>query len=464
MDFARIFLILRARYKIALAMAVVAFAAALTVNELLPRRYVAQTVVMVDVRSPDPIAALMMPASMNSGNLGTQVDLIRSDRVGRKVVRMLRLDADPGLREAWRDATGGKGKFEDWMSSLLQKGVLVNPSRESSMIYIEYQSRDPVFAAAAANAFAQAYIETSVELKVEPARQYSEWFAEQAKTLRENVEKAQSRLSAFQREKGVTEASAESEAERLRELTARLGAVQSAVRDAGSRERLSGADVPPDVSQNTMIQSLRTSIAQLEVKIKESATNLGARHPQYLRMQIELGELKARLAAEMKQAASAASSIAIGRSMEADLRAAINAQTRRVLAMQKDRDEIAVLARDVEAAKRAYEAVTTRLTQSTLESQATRTNIFVLTPAVEPIDASFPMPLRKILLIALGAALLLAAASIAGLEFLDRRVRTADDLATMLQMPVLAVVESCRPPRAFALGFGRRAPALSKQA
>jgi len=452
-------LVLRARYKIAILVALLSIAAGIAGNELTPRRYTAETVVMVDIRTPDPIAGLLMPAMMATGTLGTQLDIINSDRVGRKVVKMLRLDEDPAVKEMWRGATGGRGKLEDWMSRLLRKGLKVTPSRDSNVLTLSYQGSDPAFVTAVANAFAQGYVEASVELKVEPARQYSQWFGEQAKVLRENVEKAQARLSDFQRRKGIvaTDDSLDSEHAKLRELATRLTAVQGEIRDAQSKQRTgaSSPDTLPEVMQNSVVQSLRGSVNQLEVKLKEAAGNLGVRHPQYLRMQSELAELKNRLALETTHAASGfSSSSAVGRTKEAELKAALEAQTRKVLNMKNERDEIAVLLRDVETAKRAYEAVTNRLTQTNLESQATHANVSVLTPAVEPIEPTFPMPLAKTLLISLVLGIVLGGASAFGLELLDRRIRTADDLAEMLQLPVLAVVEPCRLPRRLALRRG----------
>lgn len=457
MDPIKLLTILRARYKLALLIGFLVLATGMTANQVLPRRYAAEAVVMIDVRSPDPVAALLMPSTAGPASLSTQIDLIRSDRVGRKVVGILGLAQDPNVREAWQQATGGRGKLEDWMSLVLRKGVSVSPARDgSSMINIGYQGADPAFVAAVANAFAQAYIEASVELKVEPARQYSQWFAEQAKVLRENVEKAQGRLSEFQRARGITDEAVENENAKLRELTARLTSVQADIREAQSRQRTRNGDGLSEISPSPTLQGLRSNIHQLEVKLKESAGNLGAKHPQYLRMQAELAELNNRLNIETQRAAEQASSSALARTREGELKAAIEAQSKKLLGMRKDRDELAVLARDVETAKRAYEAVTTRLTQSTLESQATRTNVFVLSPALEPIDPSFPMPFRKILLISLAAALVLAVAVAAGLEMLDRRIRTADDLAQMLQLPVLAVVEPQRIAR-------RRLPDLSSR-
>lgn len=457
-------LVLRARYKVAIIVAILCMVGGMSANELIPRRYVAETVVMVDTRSPDPVAALFSPGGGGGSSLATQVDIVKSDRVGRKVVRMLRLDDDPNVRQLWQAATGGKGKLEDWMSGLLRKGVAVNAARDgSSMLTISYQAGDPVFVAAVANAFAQAYIEASVELKVEPARQYSQWFGDQAKALRENVEKAQAQLSEFQREKGIvaTDDSLDNEHAKLRELAARLTAIQAEIRDAQSKQRAGATDARsmPEVAQNPAVASIRGSINQLEVKMKEAESNLGVRHPQYLRMASELAELRNRLDEETRLATSGfSSSRTVGISREAELKAAIDAQTKKILTMKKERDEIAVLQRDVETAKRAYEAVTARLTQTNLESQATRTNIYVLNPAIEPVEPSFPMPRSKALLITLIAGILLAAAAVVGLEFLDRRIRTTNDLADMLQLPVLAEIGPSRPPRR--LPFFRAAKAL----
>lgn len=460
----RLFLIvLRYRWKAALVVFLSTLAAGAMITHYLPKRYIAETAVIVDIRSPDPIAALLSPTGAHPGTMATQVDIIKSDRVARKVVRILRLNENPTVRQMWINATGGRGRLEDWITDLLQRGLKVTPSRDSNVLTISYQGADPAFAAAVANAYAEAYIEASVELKVEPARQYAQWFGDQAKVLRENLEKAQSRLSEFQQKKGivVTEEAMDYELARLNDLSARLIAVQQEMRDARSKQRTENASAAtlPEVMTNTVIQNLRMQIAQLEAKLSEAATNLGTNHPQYLRMESELKELRNRLVVETSHVASSyTTSTAVGRNREAELRAAIEAQRKKVLDMKTERDQLAVLVRDVETAKRAYEAVTNRFNQTSLESQANRTNVSVLTPAVEPLEPSFPKPLRTMLLLAALAGLALSAAAVAGLEMLDRRVRSAQDLADMLQLPVLAVIES--RPRIPRLGFPRRVPAL----
>jgi uncharacterized protein involved in exopolysaccharide biosynthesis len=106
----QILLILRAHYKIALCVALATIAIALAVTLYLPKRYTAATAVLVDVKSPDPIVAMMLPS-----NLATQVDIINSQRVALRVVRTLGLLDAPGVRDQWANATDGRGTPETWL-------------------------------------------------------------------------------------------------------------------------------------------------------------------------------------------------------------------------------------------------------------------------------------------------------------------------------------------------------------
>jgi chain length determinant protein EpsF len=460
MSLRQLLLALRARYKIALAVMLLTIAVGIPVVQHLPKQYTATTSLVVDVRSPDPIASIMMPS-----NMATQEDIIKSDRVARKVVKLLRLDENPTVQAQWRGATGGRGTLDVWLAELLQKRLVVAPfRRDSNIITIEYSAADPAFAASVANGFAQAYMETAVELKVDPAKQYARWFGEQGKALRENVEKAQARLSEYQQKKGIVarDESLDTETARLAQLTEQLTALQAETTGARSRQRVSSAGTLPEVMQSAVVQGLRSDIARQEARLKEMRVNLGSNHPQILRLQSEIQELKARLEAETRHVASSFSTTnSVGRDREKELLGAIEAQKKKLLALRSERDELAVLQRDVDAAKNAYEAVARRYTQTSLESQATQTNVFLLTPAVEPLEPSSPkVPKFTLMVVILGAALGFGAAL--GLELIDRRVRSVEDLAEMLQLPVLVVIPRM-PVRRSAmarLAFWRDRPAL----
>lgn len=437
-------LILRARYKIALFALLATVATTLAVSLLLPKNYTASAEVVVDVKSPDPIAGMVLPALVMPGYMATQVDIINSERVAQKVVKLLKLDQNPTIQEQWRDDTEGKGKVEVWLGALLQKKLDVKPSRESNVIAINYKSNDPQFSAALANAFAQAYIDTTIELKVEPARQYSQYFEGQVKQRRDALEAAQAKLSEFQREKGIvlTDERLNYENQKLNELQSLLVATESQSADAKSKQKSGGSDTLQDVMQNPLINQLKADVARSEARLQEMAGNLGMNHPQYQRQQAELASLKRDLAAETRKVTSAiGTSSRVSKEKEAEVRAAIEAHKKRILQLKEGRDEASVMQREVETAQRAYEVVSQRLTQTHLESQNTQTNVSVLTPAEPPLEPSSPKVLLNTLLaIFLGTLLGVGAALM--MELLNRRVRSAQDLSEGLGVPVLAVLDS----------------------
>lgn len=439
----QIFLVLRARYKLIALVLFTTVAATVVVSLLLPKQYVATAALVVDVKSPDPIAGVYLPALSMPGYMATQVDVLNSARVAQKVVDMTRLGEDAQAKADWMAATGGQGKIEVWLAGRLQRGLEVRPSRESNVINVTYRARDAASAAKFANAFAQAYIDTSIELRVEPAKQYARWFEAQGKLLRENVEQAQRRLAEYQRSKGiiVSDDRLDMESARLNDLSTQLTIVQGQIADAQSKQRSGGASgTLPEVAQNSLITSLKVDIARLEAKLQDASGNLGKNHPQYQRMESELTELKRRLGLETQSIASGFSaSGTAGRGKEAALIAAIERQKRRVLDMRRDRGEVDVLQREVEAARRALEAVTQRYSQASLESQTTQANVVMLSAAAEPIRHATPRRTLNVLaslllgtLLGIGSALLL--------EFLDRRVRSADDLSELPDLPLLGTI------------------------
>ncbi len=469
MNLQQFLLILRARYKLVLFTLLGTVAVTLVVSLVLPKQYTATSAVVVDVKSPDPIVGMFLPAIAMPGYMATQVDVINSDRVAQKVVKMTKLDQSPQVKEQWLEDTDGKGKIEVWLARLLQKKLDVKPSRESNVINISYTAVDPGFAAAIANAFAQAYIDTTIELKVEPAKQYARWFEEQGKMLRDHLEKAQNRLSEYQQQKGIvaSDERLDNETAKLNELSTQLTIVQAQTSDAQSKQKSGSASATlPEVVQNPLIMNLKVDISRLEGKLQDAAGNLGKNHPQYQRMESELAELKKKLEVETLHITSGFStSRAVGKEKESDLRAAIEAQKKKLLEIKSQRDELAVLMRDVEAAQKAFEAVSQRFNQTSLESQSTQTNVAVLTAASEPIEPSFPkLLLNTLVSIFLGTLLGVGAAFM--LEMLDQRIRSAGDLAEMLQLSLLGVIPKTsaaakRARRLARLVFWRRKPALA---
>src|SRR6266850_3253466 len=459
MSLQQFLMILRGRLMLVASILIGTVAVIVAASLVLPKKYTATAAVVVDVKSPDPITGTMLHAMVMPGYMATQRDIITSDRVAQKVVKLLKLDEVPSKKEQWLQSTQGRGSLVAWLADGLQKKLDVRPSRESNVIDISYRAGDPAFAAAVANAFAQAYIDASIELRTEPARQYARWFGEQDKGLRENVQRAQARLSEYQQNYGIvaSDERLDSETAKLNDLSAQLTVAQGQATDARSKQRSGSAgNTLPEVVQNPLIHTLKADVARQEAKLQEVAGNLGKNHPQYQRMESELASLKQRLEAETRLITSGfRTASTVSKDKEAELTAAIAAQKKKLLGMKQVRDELATLQRDLDNAQKAYEGVSQRLTQSRLESQFTQSNVSVLTLASEPVEPSFPnVPVNILLSILLGTFGGVGAAL--GLEILDRRIRSAQDVAEMLQLPMLGVIP--RRKRPGRLSLARRAP------
>lgn len=454
MNFVQFLSILRARQKLALIILVATLLPALALSLLLPKTYTASASLVVDSSKPDPLAAALYPSGLNSSLIATQIDVIQSDRVAYKVVRNLKLNENPQIREQWQDATGGEGSIEQWLASVFQKSLDVKPSRDSNVITLTYKGRDPKFAAALANAFVQAYLETNIEMRVEPARLYSSFFDQRAKDARDALEKAQAKVSVFQKEKGIiaTDERLDVENARLNELSSQYVALQSLASDSVSRQtaaRGATADRMQEVLSNPLIGSLKADQARLQAKLQELTSKLGDRNPQVIETRANLAELKARIDTETSKISSSLG-IAnnINQQRAGEIKAQLEAQRSKVLEMKGVRDDGAVLQRDVENAQRTYDQIMQRLNQTTLESLATTSNVSVLSQAAPPMEATSPKILVN-MVVALFAGTLLGVGVALAMELMDRRVRSVEDVALAVGLPIIGVLPSPQAKRFF---------------
>ncbi|MDY0743863.1 chain length determinant protein EpsF [Paucibacter sp. R3-3] len=451
MSISQFFAILRARWKICLSIFFGVIVLVVGVSLVLPKKYTAVASVVLDVK-PDPLAAVLYNG-MNPGLIQTQIDIIQSDRVAFRVVRNLKLNENPQIRAQWQEQTDGEGTIEQWLSDTFQKALDVKPGRESNVINVSYQAQDPRFAAGLANAFVQAYMQTALELKVDPAKQYSNFFDQRAKEARDVLEVAQKKVSAFQTEKGIiaTDERLDVENTRLNELSSQLVAVQALASESGSRQAAAGSsgDQMQEVLNSALIGTLKSDLARGEARLKELSARYGDSYPQVVETKANVEETRRRVEAETKRVTSGVGvSNSINQQRVSELRASIEAQRQKIQQMKALRDEGAVLVRDAENAQHAYDLISQRLNQASLESQATQSNVSVLTAAVPPVQPSSPRVLLNTML-AVFVGVLLATAVMLVLELSDRRTRSAADVVQAIGLPVLGTIPRPNAKRMF---------------
>ena len=386
--------------------------AAIVASLLMSKSYRATVALLVDAKDEqslsDALRPLVLPQERVS-YLQTQVDILTSPKVAREVVQELRLTENPAALAALGVQRGTDRRDEDRLVEALLHHFKAETT-QSSVIQASFTCADARLAAMIANAFANAYVNTMLELRVAPTRKAAAWFEEQLKGLRANLEEAQAKL----------------DAQTKLDAQAKL---------AQNPDRL------PEVMDNAFIQQLKADVLHGEAKLQELATQYGVNHPAYRRQASENQSLRARLQAEMRRVvAGAASSVGAG--------SANHGSHPRDLRTQPLEQ---VLTRNVESAERAYDTAMQRYVVSQVESRVSQTNVAVLNPAVPPLGAYRPnialnLALSLISGIAFGAILVVF------LEMQDRRVRTAEDLLSMNRLPLLAVLGDERRPAGLLTG------------
>jgi uncharacterized protein involved in exopolysaccharide biosynthesis len=185
---------------------------------------------------------------------------------------------------------------------------------------------------------------------------------------------------------------------------------------------------------------LKSDIARAETRLNEISVTFGANHPTRIQLDVQINELKQQLASEMRRVSGTTASINRTANQKiAELRVLVEEQKRKVLAMRNDRDEGAVLSKEVETAQRAFEQVSQRRSQLATESVAEQATARVLSPAVEPLYHSHPS-YKKNVAAAGVVGLVLGLAAVLLWEFLDRRVRSEHDMRASHGIPVLGVI------------------------
>jgi len=241
----------------------------------------------------------------------------------------------------------------------------------------------------------------------------------------------------------------------LTELSAQYIVAQAAVSDAVSRlNQLNdflkrGADPRnvPDILGNPLVQSMKGQLTQSEARLEMLSAQLGANHPDLQRLRADIATQRQKIRDEIGNvAAGIKNAHRIAERRESELRQALGAQKSRMLNVNKGRDEMSVLIKEVESAQRAMDAANARFTQENLQSRSSQANVMMLSAAVPPLGPRFP---NRMLNLGVGflAGLFLGINLALLREMMDRRVRSARDVIDVIEGPVLAVLKRSRQGR-----------------
>jgi uncharacterized protein involved in exopolysaccharide biosynthesis len=438
--------IVRGRLNEALVVFGIVCVMAIAIIAIIPPQFTAQSSVVLNLRSPETSSSISLPGGLVSTHIATQIDVLQSESVILRAVQSLALDSDPEWQRAWKAHGTETMPFGPWVAERLTKKLKVKPETDSSVLTVSFTANDPVFAARFVNALVQAYIDTSLDMRLEPARRYSKYFDERASALRQTIEQAQSRLAAFQKANGliVTEEKVNLEVDRLKELNTKLTELQAVVAESSARSSRARAtpERMQEVLNDKVVSALAEELSLQEAKLAELNERLGDNNPTLIELRSRIHTLRQRRDAAIQRTLG---SIQIGANVNQtqlkELQQELKTQQQLVMDLESKHAEVRLLQREIENAQRAYDAVLAKASQAALQSGDTQPEVAVLKVATPPSGDG------KLRWIKFGGAGIAAAAALGLLfiflrEQMDRKVRTGHDIVDSLQQQLLVTVPS----------------------
>ncbi|MCE4222445.1 GumC family protein [Methylobacterium sp. C25] len=479
--------LLRRRALLIASCAILGTGLAFAVGKMLTPRYTAEAQLYIDPRDLRLLDKELTAAGQDSGGFLTivesQAQVITSSNVLGRVVRALDLTDDPefvGGGAAVGPLAALAQKFgqspppapdaaADFSAALdaLSKRIAVRRTGRTFIVDVEATSRDADKAARIANAVVDSYLAEEVANRAEAANRASAGLSSRLVELREDVNRAESRVQAYKAENGligtrdvlVTD-------QQLTQLNAQLAGARVRAADAQARvdqvQRMQAAGIDAGATEDALasqaITALRTQYAELSRKQAELAHDLGPRHPQVTSIASQLQLSRRLIDQEIARYAQAAKTdLARAQATVTSLEKSFDAAKGKTVGLAQASIRLRELDREVDASRAVYEAFLVRARETGQQARLDVSNARIITQAVKPLNRSYPPPARTLAMLGLVAGLLLGIALALAEEWLKGEMRASREAGDSTLDAISAARR--RRPNAVTIVGGERLPA-----
>jgi len=437
--------------------ATVTMASALAFTLLTPREYRATAEVMLAPRQSDvtKLGAAPPTSPADSGAVDTELEILNSPQLARRVIGLLRLDRDPEFAPA---PSGSADLRSDRQNDQLvvervRQHLRVARSGLTYVIEIGFRSRDPVKAARIANAFAKLYQAQQLEQKSDATRQAARWLSGRLQELRAQVRADETAVQQFKIANGLmsvqgatlTEKEISAESQSLAE--ARAQAAEDESRLAAARRQLAGQSAGDDVGEalgSPTIRKLRERRAEASLKVATLSPQFQDDYPDLKKARRELADMDAEIGAEIRRIISNLDANAqVSRRRVAAIALRVGAAKGELAANDRAGAHLSELERNATASRSLYEGYLARYKETSSREGLAEPDSELLATATPPVQPSSPdIRLNLLLGAALAAAAGLSAVTLA--ELLETGLATSADINKRLKLTCLGAIPALR--------------------
>jgi len=409
-------------------------AVAIAVLGLIPPRYTSSIQILVDPSDlrvvENDVNARQPQADSGVSIAESQVRVIQSDNVLRRVIARLHLDQDeefvlpdgdsPTLN--WiKGALGmlpppGSRNPVNIALDTLQNRLSVRRAERTFVIDVSVQSRDPEKAAQIANAIGDAYFAEEASARTDTARRASDALAGRLASLKRDVEQAEGAVVRYREDHKLVASSGRLLTDQqLGDLNQQL--VTAAIKTAEAKERLDQArkmrssdpsTALPEMLQSLEMQALRQQYATLSRNTAELATRLGERHPAMAEQYAQQRDLQRLIQREKERIIDTTQKdYDRAAASEAAIRGSLDRVKTETVSSDRAYVGLRELERTLEARRGVYEAYLNRAREASEQERLNTTNVRIISVATPARQRTFPPSPKIVLPLALVLGLLM---------------------------------------------------------
>lgn len=412
-----------------------------------PPRYSATAQLLIERHLPQ-VLGYRQAAAANLGSqefYHTQYKLLDSWALTQRVINKLKLEDHPDFAPRFQQAAGEENRREALaaLTEWLQHGLSVLPIRGSSLVNVSFSHPDPDFAATVANAFAQAFIEMSLDLRFAASQEAAMWLQEKLKEARHKLEESEARLNQYRKANNIvaTEDKETITPQRLEQLNKELVRAQTRRLEIEARfKEASQGRAIKEMQEGALIQTMKAEEAKIHAQLSEMGKKYGNKHPRMIQLRHELAAAQGKISTETRVIAQTINNeYHIALEQERNLKAALQAAKSETQDLSERSIPYRLLLRDVETNRALYENILKSLKETTATENVPAINIRIVHPAAIPTQPVGPRRTRNLVL-ALLLALAVGAILAVMVENADTTIKTPEEIQSWLKLPHLAMI------------------------
>ncbi|WP_445218541.1 GumC family protein [Bradyrhizobium sp. Pa8] len=393
-----------------LTLALALFALGVIVLVVLPVRYAATALVVLDPRELRVTSEqdVLPGIGQDAAALQSQIEIAKSDGFLRPLIEQLKIADDQDIAGGYTDMTRLLEKFRGRLD-ISRRGL-------TYVIAISFTSNNAERAAHYANAIAEAFVASQGRVRTEATDEAADWLKDRLKALNERLRASEDAVAAFRFEHKILNAGKDSTTQQLRvtDLNQQVSAARARTEEAKARyeqvQRDLKANVEGPVKQD-LLSMLRAQRSTLNDQIAQKKAVYGDRHPDLAISYSQLADLNRQIEVERKKNIDTAKS-----EYEAQLEQqnALEKQLKTVETQMLVDGQALVklqeLQRDADANKNIYEQFLSRFKTTSEQRQLQSSQTKIASLAIPPMRSTRPPLALLLAALAIGSILTSTAA------------------------------------------------------